>query len=148
MLITQWKTLRPKKELARGLSLYFPEEGLKISRFLRENGELLYWYCDIIAAEPAEGGGTVFTDLLVDIVVYPDGKLQIWDLGEAGDVLRRGDITPELLADALRRTDDLLRILYRGSFGKLQKVLTDAERGVFPTADATLASLLSEGESR
>ena len=108
----------------------------------------MYWYCDIIAAEPAEGGGTVFTDLLVDIVVYPDGKLQIWDLGEAGDVLRRGDITPELLADALRRTDDLLRILYRGSFGKLQKVLTDAERGVFPTADATLASLLSEGESR
>ena len=148
MLITQWKTLRPKKELAKGLSLYLPEDGLKISRFLRENGELLYWYCDIIAAEPAEEGGTVFTDLLVDVVVYPDGKLQIWDLGEAGDVLRRGEITPELLADALRRTDDLLRILYRGSFGKLQKVLTDAEQGVFPRGDATLTDILNDGESR
>ena len=147
LLITSWKTLRPKKELARGMSLYLPEDGLKISRFVRENGELLYWYCDIIAAEPAEEGGTVFTDLLVDVVVYPDGKSQIWDLGEAGDVLRKGEITTELLADALKKTDSLLRILYRGSFGKLQKVLTDAEKGVFPSADATLASILSDGES-
>ena len=84
----------------------------------------------------------------MDVVVYPDGKLQIWDLGEAGDVLRRGEITPELLADALRRTDDLLRILYRGSFGKLQKVLTDAEKGVFPRGDATLTDILNDGESR
>ena len=146
MLITSWKTLRPKKELACGLSLYLPEDGLKISRFLRENGELLYWYCDIIAAEPGEDGGTVFTDLLVDIVVYPDGKLQIWDLGEAGEVLRRGDITPDLLAESLHRTDELLRIIYRGRFAALQKVLTDAERGVFPAKDATLADLLNAHE--
>ncbi len=148
MLITQWKTLRPKKELSHGLSLYLPEEGLKISKFLRADGELLYWYCDIIDAEPGENGGTVFTDLLVDIVVYPDGKLQIWDLGESADVLRKGDITAEQLADALKKTDALLRIIYRGSFGKLQKVLTDAEKGVFPNADVTLAGLLSDGESQ
>ena len=148
LLITSWKTLRPKKELARGLSLYLPEDGLKISRFLRENGELLYWYCDIIAAEPGEEGGTVFTDLLVDIVVYPDGKLQIWDLGEAGEVLRRGEIAPELLADSLHYTDELLRIIYRGRFAALQQVLIDAERGVFPAKDATLASILSGGEAQ
>ena len=143
MLITSWKTLRPKKELARGTSLYLPENGMKISRFLRENGELLYWYCDIIAAEPGEDGGTVFADLLVDIVVYPDGKLQIWDLGEAGDVLRRGEIAPELLADSLRRTDDLLRIIYRGHFPALQQVLINAEAGIYPAKDATLEDLLN-----
>lgn len=148
LLITQWKTIRPKKELSHGLSLYLPEDGLKISRFLRANGELLYWYCDIISAEPGEEGGTVFTDLLVDIVVYPDGKLQIWDLGEAGDVLRRGEISPELLADSLRQTDDLLRIIYRGRFPALQQVLIDAERGVFPARDATLADIVSGGDSR
>ena len=147
LLITAWKTLRPKKELARGLSLYLPENGLKISRFLRENGELLYWYCDIIDAEPGEEGGTVFADLLVDVVVYPDGKLQIWDLGEAGEVLRNGEITPELLADSLQRTDELLRIIYRGRFPALQQVLINAERGVFPTKDATLADILSDGDS-
>ena len=102
---------------------------------------------DGIAAEPNEGGGTIFTDLCVDVVVYPDGEMQVWDLGEAGDVFARGDMPAELLADALKKTDRLLRILYRGSFGKLQKVLTDAEKGVFPSADATLASILSDGES-
>ena len=147
LLITKWKTIRPKKELSHGLSLYLPEDGLKISRFLRADGELLYWYCDIISAEPGEEGGTVFTDLLVDIVVYPDGKLQIWDLGEAGDVLRRGEISPELLADSLRQTDDLLRIIYRGRFPALQQVLIDAERGVFPARDATLADIVSGGDS-
>ena len=147
LLITSWKTLRPKRELAMGMSLYLPEDGLKISRFLRADGTLMYWYCDIIAAEPNEGGGTIFTDLCVDVVVYPDGEMQVWDLGEAGDVFARGDMPAELLADALKKTDRLLRILYRGSFGKLQKVLTDAEKGVFPSADATLASILCDGES-
>lgn len=143
VLITSWKTLRPKKELAMGTSLYLPEDGLKISRFLRADGSLLYWYCDIISAEPHEGGGTTFTDLLVDVVVYPDGEMQVWDLGEAGDVFARGDIPAELLTEALRKTDRLLRIIYRGSFVKLQKVLTDAENGIFPAADATLADLLA-----
>ncbi|MBO4766428.1 MAG: DUF402 domain-containing protein [Lachnospiraceae bacterium] len=146
LLLTSWRTLRPKKELSHGTSLYLPEDGLKISRFLRADGSLLYWYCDIIDAEPGEEGGTVFTDLCVDVVVYPDGKLQVWDLGEAGDVLARGEIPPELLAEALRRTDALLRIIYRGRFPMLQKVLTDAEAGIFPAADATLADLLRGGQ--
>jgi len=143
LLITSWKTLRPKRELASGISLYLPEEGWKINRFLRADGTLMYWYCDIILAEPHEDGGTVFTDLLVDIVVYPDGQMQVWDLGEAGDVLNRGDISAEMLSEALRRTDRLLRLLYRGAFGCLQKVLIDAEQGIFPKKDATLADLLT-----
>ncbi|MBR5711967.1 MAG: DUF402 domain-containing protein [Lachnospiraceae bacterium] len=142
LLITEWKTLRPKKELTGGISLYAPEAGLKISRFQRADGSLMYWYCDIVDAEPAEGGGTVFTDLCVDVVVYQDGELQVWDLGEAGDVLARGEISPELLAVALRRTDALLRIIYRGSFPKLMNVLLDAEKGIFPAQDATFEDLL------
>ncbi len=150
MLITAWKTLRPKKDLASGVSLYLPEEGLKISRFLKADGTLLYWYCDIIRAEEHPDGGTVFADLLVDVVVYPDGKLQIWDLGEAGDVLDRGDIEPALLSEALRKTDALLRLIYRGKMPRLQKILTDAEAGIYPAPDATLESLLAEdaGENR
>ena len=61
-------------------------------------------------------------------------------------MLARGEIPPELLAEALRRTDALLRIIYRGRFPMLQKVLTDAEAGIFPAADATLADLLRGGQ--
>ena len=58
-------------------------------------------------------------------------------------MLRRGEIAPELLADSLRRTDDLLRIIYRGHFPALQQVLINAEAGIYPAKDATLEDLLN-----
>ena len=48
LLVTRWKTIRPKKELSCGASCYLLDKGWKVSRFLNHSGELICWYCDII----------------------------------------------------------------------------------------------------
>ena len=48
ILVTSWKALKPKKDLHHGYSIYYLDEGFKISKFYREDHSLLYYYCDII----------------------------------------------------------------------------------------------------
>ena len=55
-IVTAWNTLHPKKDLHHGWSCYFLKEGFKVSRFCREDGSLLYWYCDIVDFDYKEEG--------------------------------------------------------------------------------------------
>ena len=74
VIVTRWNTLKPKKTLHHGYSCYFLERGYKVSKFYDHSGNLISWYCDIVSHTFDEAENTyVFTDLLVDVVVYPDG---------------------------------------------------------------------------
>ena len=66
-LITTWNTLNPKTAFCRGSSCYFLKEGFKVSKIYRQDGSLLYWYCDIVeyTQDPGNNALTV-TDLLAD----------------------------------------------------------------------------------
>lgn len=128
VIVTKWNTIRPKKTLHHGYSCYFPERGFKVSKFYDHEGNLISWYCDIIDYTCTEDGQTyIFTDLLVDVIVYPDGFVRVVDLDELADAARDGLITPQQLQLALRRTDKLLSIIYKGAFEKLQKFIEDYE---------------------
>lgn len=128
VLITKWNTIRPKKTLHHGYSCYFLERGFKVSKFYDHQGRLISWYCDIITHSYDAASDTyVFTDLLVDVIVYPDGFVRVVDLDELADAARDGSITPEELQLALRRTDKLLSLIYKGAFSKLQKYIEDYE---------------------
>ena len=86
MLITSWKTLNPKIEFSHGCSCYFFQEGFKISKFYKPDGQLLYYYCDIVEFEKnKEDNSLIVTDLLADVIIYPDGRLQVMDLDELAD---------------------------------------------------------------
>ena len=82
-IITKWQTLNPKSTFACGSSCYFLKKGFKISKFYRHDGTLLYWYCDIAQFDyDAEAGILTMTDLLADVIVYPDGRCKVVDLDE------------------------------------------------------------------
>ena len=49
------------------------------------------------------------------------------DLDELADAARDGLISAEQMQLALRRTDKLLSVIYKGAFGKLQKYIEDQE---------------------
>ena len=68
------------------------------------------------------------TDLLVDVIVYPDGFVRVVDLDELADALRDKLITQEDLQLALRRLDKLLSLIYKGAFGRLQKYIETYEQ--------------------
>ena len=113
LLITKWKTLKPKAAFSGGYSCYFLKEGYKISRFYNSQGQFLYWYCDIIDTIYHEPENTfIFTDLLADIIIFPEGDIRILDLDELADAHRDGLLSTELLHCALHRLHQLLQLLY------------------------------------
>lgn len=129
VIITKWNTIRPKKTLHHGYSCYFLERGFKVSKFYGHDGNLISWYCDIIThTHDAASDTYVFTDLLVDVIVYPDGFVRVVDLDELADAARDGLLSAEEMQLALRRTDKLLAVIYKGAFPKLQKYIEDVEK--------------------
>lgn len=131
VIITKWNTIRPKKTLSHGYSCYFLERGFKVSKFYDHDDQLISWYCDIIDTAYSCEDGTetyIFTDLLADVVVYPDGRVRVVDLDELADAQRDHLIQPEELQAALRHLDKLLTIIYKGAFGTLQKFVDDQEK--------------------
>ena len=128
VIITRWNTLHPKKTLHHGYSCYFLERGFKVSKFYDHDNRLISWYCDIISHTYDEAEDTyVFTDLLADVIVYPDGFVRVVDLDELADAFRDGLIDSDQLQTALRHLDKLLSLIYKGAFPRLQKYIEDFE---------------------
>lgn len=124
VVITKWKTLNPKTDFASGCSCYFLKQGFKVSKFYRHDGSLLYWYCDIVSCDFDPKANTlIVTDLLADVIIYPDGSMRIADLDEVADALDKGLISSEELSLCLRRLNNLLTLIYRDKFDRLQMYL-------------------------
>lgn len=121
MIITSWKTLNPKISFSHGCSCYFLKEGFKISKFYRQDGSLLYWYCDIVEYVHDEQAHTLtVTDLLADVIVYPDGRTKVVDLDELAQAFETGLLTAAQLSAALRQLNHLLTYIYKDKFDQLQ----------------------------
>ena len=121
-IVTKWTVFRPKANFSNGISCYFLKEGYKVSKFMNDVGELVYYYCDIIETDYNEQENAfTFTDLLVDVVVKPSGMVEVLDLAEAADALEKEIITKEVIQKALRQLEKLLQIIYAGQFDSLTK---------------------------
>ena len=132
-IVTKWNTIKPKRILHHGCSCYFLKEGFKVSKFYREDGTLMYWYCDIIDyTYDKKDNSYVFTDLLADVLIYPDGRVEVVDVGEIADALTDGTLSVEKMIPALRSLDKLLKIIYSGEFSKIQDMINAVEEGKDP----------------
>lgn len=121
LVITSWKTLNPKIAFSHGCSCYFLREGFKISKFYRQDDTLLYWYCDIVEYSLDEQAHSLTaTDLLADVIVYPDGRTKVVDLDELAQAFEDGLLTGDQLSAALRQLNHLLTYIYKDKFDQLQ----------------------------
>lgn len=136
VLITKWRALKPKKDLHHGYSAYFWKEGFKVSKFYREDGNLMYWYCDIIdVVYPYEICNTcgdshhafLATDLLADVMIYPDGFVKVVDLDELNIALDKGILDMDTLRKSLKSLSNLLELIYAGKFKEYQAYLEKYE---------------------
>lgn len=125
VIITSWDTLNPKSAFQYGASCYFLKEGIKVSKFYRQDGSLYCWYCDIVDYEFTKSDVLVTTDLLADVSISPNGCVKVLDLDELTEALDKGLLTIEQLKLALLRLNRLLSLIYSGEFGKLQAQLDD-----------------------
>lgn len=121
VVITRWTTINPKADFSHGCSCYFLKQGFKVSKFYRHDNTLLYWYCDIVDFEmDSHENSLIVTDLLADVIIYPDGTMKVVDLDELAEAFDRNLISHELLSKCLRRLNELLSIIYRDKFDRLQ----------------------------
>lgn len=119
-IITSWNAIRPKKDLHHGYSCYFLKEGFKVSKFFYEDGRLLYWYCDIVDFDyDSITNKLIVTDLLADVIIYPDGFVKVVDLDELVTALESRSISLDTLKSGLNKLDKLLKIIYSGHFSDL-----------------------------
>lgn len=126
IIVTSWNSLKPRKDLHHGYSCYYLTEGIKVSRFYKEDNSLLYWYCDIVDYDYDVSTNTyIVTDLLADVVIYPDGFVKVVDLDELVTARESGILSEDMLKKALLRLDYLLKAIYAGDFSNLQKPTED-----------------------
>ena len=128
IILTKWKALKPKKDLHHGYSCYFLKEGFKISKFYRSDNTLLYWYCDIVKYDYDQKENVLtVTDLLADVIVYPDGSVHVVDLDELAEAFEKNLLSSEQMTTCLRQLNHLLSLIYRDKCDHLQSYFEKME---------------------
>lgn len=129
IIVTRWVTLHPRKDIAWGISAYYTDKGIKVSKVFDKENEPVYWYCDIIQMKNGpDTNSLIFEDLLIDVILRADGSVHILDLDELADALDLKLITEAEAKYALRTLDSLLKIIYRGLFHTLKEPVNNAEK--------------------
>ena len=125
LIVTKWNTL---KDIDHGISAYFMEEGYKVSKVYNKENKLVYWYCDIIETQyNPKTSSYIFTDLIIDVLIFENGQVKVLDLGEVGDMLDFEVIDIKLASKAMHITDNLLNLIYNGQFHDLANVINSIE---------------------
>lgn len=122
LIITKWNVLNPRDDISWGKSAYFCKKGYKVSKMYDKNDQLVHWYCDIVKAH-IDNDIYEFEDLLLDVVVKPDGSYVVMDADEFAQALEENMISKETACEALRSFNELVRIVSDGKFIELTKKL-------------------------
>lgn len=142
-LVTSWRTIRPKKEMDHGYSCYYLKEGYKISKFYRADHTLLYYYCDIISPCYEENTNTLtVTDLLADVIIYPDGFVKVVDMDELVSASDSGKLSYGQLKEALLILDKLLKLVYAGKLDRLLEPIEIQEKAAVRSAAGCISNCL------
>lgn len=127
LIITKWNVLKPRHDFSHGYSCYFINKGIKVSKFLDNDENLVYYYCDIIKSEYNQAENSyIFSDLLIDVIVCPNGFVKVMDIGEVTDALDKDLITVDDAKAALSQLDELLKIIYANKFDTLTHFIDTA----------------------
>lgn len=98
----------------RFLEYYYPGRAYAIWQVADSAGTLKGWYCNISTPLEERAGELHFNDLLLDLLVYPDGAYEILDRDEFARALLEGlSAQHAALAEAALR--DLLQLVREGA---------------------------------
>lgn len=124
IIVTKWKTLKPRKDFHHGYSCYFLKDGYKVSQFLAEDDSLVYWYCDIVTYlwDKTENTLTV-VDLLADVVVTPDDKMHVLDIDELCEAKEKMLINEEQFFTSVKQLGALIKLIQDDKFSELTSQL-------------------------
>ena len=124
ILVTSWKTLKPRNDFHHGYSCYFFKDGIKVSQFLREDGSLYHWYCDIVTyEEDKEKNELTIIDLLADVTVDAHDVMNVLDIDELCEAKEKNMITDDQFFISVKQLGELISTIQKGQFSKYTDVL-------------------------
>ena len=127
LVVSGWKAIRLRPDISGGFSAYYPNLGIKVSKLFDGDNKLLYWYNDI--SELFFNGNDInFTDLLIDLIIFPDNSIKILDLDEFAEAIEKNYITKEQEIKALKSFHNLLDIIYNNNYSTLQNPIIELEK--------------------
>lgn len=119
-LMTKWVPIKPREDFSFGESCVYFDKGWKISKFLKEDKSLKYWYCDIVKYEyKEEEDKYIIIDLLLDVIVFQDENYKVLDEDELELALKKGLITKEVAEEARQKLQNLITLIEEGKFKDL-----------------------------
>ena len=120
VIVTRWLPIKPRNDIGWGVSLTDIAGGYKISAVHDVDGLFKYWYVDIIETQYfPEERKYVFTDLLVDVRIYPGAEPVILDLDELEYARKRGMLSEIDYKTALFVVDYVITLYQTGGFPDL-----------------------------
>lgn len=124
IIVTKWITLKPRKDFHHGYSCYFFKDGIKVSKFLKEDNSLYYWYCDIVSFDKNEMDNTLtIIDLLADVAIDATGHMNVLDIDELCEAKEQGLITSEQFFISIKRLGKLISKIQQGNFSEYTDIL-------------------------
>ncbi len=124
VIVTTWHSLKKRKDIGTGISLYLMNQGIKASKFYSNNGDFLYWYCDVVDYVVDKEANSVTTiDLLADVIVYPNYFVKVMDLDELSEAHKTGLINDDQLHKALEITNILVSGDVKENFDRFQIII-------------------------
>ncbi len=99
-IFTKWETLKPRDDFNNGVSIYDIDNGVKISKFFKDE-TLIYYYIDIIGMEYSKDDDTyVCTDYVLDVVLQSDLETyEVLDEDELERLIEKGVFTVQDIVD-------------------------------------------------
>lgn len=133
IILTKWKVLKARNDFSHGFTCYYLDRGYRISKFLKSDGSLYCWYCDIITYEsdPDKNSLTII-DLLADVVIFPDGKIRVVDLDELSEAFEKRLIDETLLKKSLLSLNRLLGEIYSDGIESLTAPIQEVAKDDTP----------------
>ena len=125
---------------SRWLGLLPQDDFYCVTAMLAPDGEILLWYIDLIAGQGVDPDGTPwFDDLYLDLLVWPDGEVNVDDRDELDAALAEGDITAAQHALALETAARLCG----GTLGRPEglRALTEKCLALFEDSSASAGRL-------
>lgn len=113
-LITEWKPIKPRKDIGYGKSYTYLSEGYKITEVYDTNGKFIHFYCDIIDYTYNNSENKyVIIDLLADVIIKEDMSYKVVDLDEICDCLNDNRIDIEVAKKAISNLNNFLNRFYK-----------------------------------
>ena len=126
VIVTKWKTIRTRSDLSNGYACYYLDRGYKVSKFLKSDGSLLCWYCDIVTYEMnSQDNSLLVIDLLADVKISPEGRIRVVDLDELSEAYEKRLIDEHLLKKSLLSLNRLLNEIYSDGIEPLAAPIED-----------------------